>query len=182
METLRDWLSHLEKKHRLAIIKPGVSLKFELTGILGKLESSKACFFPSPGNHNIPVVGGILIKRSWVAEALNTKPENVLNLFEEAMANPIPWKEVHQEQAPVHEVIHDKKIDILKLLPIVTHNERDAGPYITAGLVHARNPETGKQNVSINRMQVHAPNKLGILMLPRDLYAYFSMAESKNKP
>ncbi|HSE84579.1 MAG TPA: UbiD family decarboxylase [Thermodesulfobacteriota bacterium] len=182
MQTLGDWLSHLDKRNRLAVINPGVSLKFELSGILDKLEASKSCFFPSPGNHSIPVVGGLLIKRSWVAEALNTRPENVLNLLEEAMSNPIPWKEVPQEQAPVHEVIHDGDIDILKLLPVVTHNEKDVGPYITAGLVHARNPETGKQNVSIHRMQVHAPNKLGILMLPRDLYAYFSMAEAKNKP
>lgn len=31
-------------------------------------------------------------------------------------------------------------------------------------------------------MQIHAPDKLGILMLPRELYAYFNAAESQDKP
>jgi len=182
METLRDWLTHLDKHHRLAVIRPGVNLKFELSGILDKLEGAKACFFPRPDKHSIPVVGGTLVKRSWIAEALNIKSEEILNRFIYAVENPIPWKVVPQDKAPVHDVIHNKNIDILKLLPIVTHHEKDAGPFINAGVVHGINPETGKQNASINRIQVHAPNKLGILMLPRDLYAYFSIAETKNEP
>ena len=49
-----------------------------------------------------------------------------------------------------------------------THNELDHGPYITAGLLIARNPRTGIQNVSIHRLQLTGPNRLGVLLLQRD--------------
>ena len=82
--------------------------------------------------------------------------------------------------APCQE-IQIQKPDLQKLLPIPTHSEHDYGPYITAGLVIARNPSTGKQNVSINRIQVHSADRLGILMLPRHLFAFFKQAEKNNQ-
>ena len=98
----------------------------------------------------------------------------------EAVLNPIPCEEV--KRAPAQEIIQKHPIDIEKILPIPTHNEHDSGAYITAGLVIARNPETGKQNVSINRLQINGPDKLGILILPRDLSKFYEMAEGKNEP
>jgi 2,5-furandicarboxylate decarboxylase 1 len=67
-------------------------------------------------------------------------------------------------------------------LPIPTHNEHDSGPYITAGLVIARNPQTGRQNVAIHRCQVSGPDRLGVLLLPRHTNAFFDMAEQKGQP
>ena len=66
-------------------------------------------------------------------------------------------------------------------MPIPTHNEHDSGAYITAGLVIARNPQSGEQNVSINRLQINGPDTLGILILPRDLNKFFEMAEYKDQ-
>jgi 2,5-furandicarboxylate decarboxylase 1 len=63
------------------------------------------------------------------------------------------------------------------LLPLPTHNEHDSGPYVTAGLMITRNPRTGKQNVSIHRCQLSAPNRLGVLLLPRHAHMFFEMAE-----
>ena len=54
----------------------------------------------------------------------------------------------------------------------------DNGKYIKSGLVIARNPQTGDQNVSINRLQVSGKDRLGILILPRDLHKFFDMAEN----
>lgn len=59
-----------------------------------------------------------------------------------------------------------------------TRSERDAGPFIDSGLIGAIDPDTGKQNLSIQRLQVFAPNRLGNLMLPRDLAAIFARAEA----
>src|SRR5260370_17731581 len=39
------------------------------------------------------------------------------------------------------------------------------------------NPRTGKQNVSIHRCQLHGPNRLGVLLLPRHAHMFFEMAE-----
>jgi 2,5-furandicarboxylate decarboxylase 1 len=182
MKNLRDWLNYLLKTQRLQNFKPNIDLKFDVLACLEKYEGEKACFFPNPSGHPVPLVGGILGQRQWVAEALNISSDKLLARFKHALHNPIPWKTVEQKTAPVQQVIHTDNIDIKQLLPIATHHEKDIGPYITSGLVHGINLETGKQNTSINRIQVHAPDKLGILMLPRDLHAYFTYAESQNKP
>ncbi|MCF6776814.1 UbiD family decarboxylase [Thiotrichales bacterium 19X7-9] len=182
MKDLRQWLDYLDNKSLLKVMKPGIDLRYELIGVLEKVEGKYACLFPKPSNHPVPVVAGTLQRRSWVAHAMGVKPEQMLQHFSYAMEHPIPWDEVSQDQAPVHEVIHKDNIDIKKLLPIVTHHEKDAGPYVTSGLVSGLNLQTGKQNLSINRMQVMAPDKLGILMLPRDLHAYYVYAEKVNQP
>ena len=84
---------------------------------------------------------------------------------------------IPREDAPCQQVVHTSGIDLHALLPIPTHSEHDNGPYITAGLVIARNPRTGVQNVSINRIQVHGPDRMAILLLPRHLYAFQRAAE-----
>ena len=128
----------------------------------------------------MPVVSGFMSKRSWIAEAMDITEEQLLPTFRHAAENPIPWNEVEGNSAPCQE-IQIQKPDLQKLLPIPTHSEHDYGPYITAGLVIARNPSTGKQNVSINRIQVHSADRLGILMLPRHLFAFFKQAEKNNQ-
>ena len=37
-------------------------------------------------------------------------------------------------------------------MPIVTHFEKESGPFITSSIAYAKNPETGKQNSSFHRM------------------------------
>ena len=69
-----------------------------------------------------------------------------------------------------------------RLLPLPTHNEHDNGPYITAGLLIARNPATGVQNVSIHRLQLSGPNRLGALLLPRHTHMFYDMAERAGQP
>jgi 2,5-furandicarboxylate decarboxylase 1 len=45
-----------------------------------------------------------------------------------------------------------------------------------------RNPRTGAQNVSIHRCQLHGPNRLGVLLLPRHAHMFFEMAEQGGRP
>jgi 2,5-furandicarboxylate decarboxylase 1 len=49
-------------------------------------------------------------------------------------------------------------------------------------LVIAANPKTGVQNVSINRIQINGPNRLGILILQRDLHRFYDAAEEAGEP
>ena len=139
-----------------------------------------ATWFPQPGGHELPVVAGLVSDRAWIAEAMGVGPEEVLERFQSAIESPLPWDEVPSHQAPVHQVIkHD--VDLNEQLPIPVHNEFDSGAYITAGLVIAANPETGDQNVSINRLQVSGPDRLGALLLPRDLHRFHDVAEARGE-
>ena len=51
---LRDWLERLDKTDRLAILKPGTRLKFELAGIANRLDGTQATYFPKADGHDIP--------------------------------------------------------------------------------------------------------------------------------
>lgn len=177
--SLRSWLRHLAATDRLALIRENVALKHQLAAIAKNLDGTKAALFPRPGGHAIPVVSGFMSRRAWIAEAMGVAESELLARFRAAAENPLPWREV-ESAACQQRVVRD--VDLYTLLPIPTHSEHDSGPYITAGLVIARNPKTGIQNVSINRIQINAKDRLGVLILPRHLHAFFAAAEEKNEP
>ena len=172
---LRDWLDHLTAKNRLAVARPGAALEFEVAAVAKRLDGTKATLFPSPSQHPVPVVSGLISDRSWMAEAMGVPPGKVIERFQSAALEPMPWKEV--ASAPAQEVVH-RDVELKCLLPMPTHNELDSGPYITAGLLISRNPRTGIQNVTIHRLQLIEPNRLGVLLLPRHTLAFFQMAEA----
>ena len=177
--TLRGWLDHLAAHDRLAVIRPETSLRFELAAIAKRFDGHKATLFPRPGGHAMPVISGLVSDRQWIAEAMGVESSEVLTRFQEAMLNPLPWQEV--TSAPVQEVVH-REVDLGTQLPLPTHNEHDNGAYITAGLCIARNPATGVQNVSLHRLQLSGPNRLGALLLPRHTHIFYEMAERAGQP
>lgn len=182
--TLRSWLRHLAATDRIARAEAGCDLDYEVAAVAKRQDGSKVALFPSPkrgdGNApNIPVVANLLAERSWVAEALGVAPGEVLDRFRAAVDEPLPWTEV--ADAPAQQTVIDAP-DLLRDLPIPLHNEHDSGPYISAGLVIARNPKTGVQNVSINRLQISGPDRMGVLILPRHLHNFFQTAEAAGEP
>jgi 2,5-furandicarboxylate decarboxylase 1 len=179
VSSLRDWLDRLDSNGRLARAKPGIPLEYTLAAVAKRLDGEKAVLFPEPGGHPVSVISGIVSQRAWIAEAMGSDDATLLDRFRDAVLNPLPWTEV--DEAPVQEIVHRNAIDLKAVLPIPTHNEHDNGAYITAGLVIARNPQTGDQNVSINRLQISGPKRLGILILPRDLHRFHDAAEAKGQ-
>ena len=171
---LRAWLEHLAKSGRLAVMREGTPLRFGVAAIANRLDGNRAALFPKPEGHDIPVISCLLSDRTWIAEAMGVPPSNVLARFQAAARSPIPWCEV--SEASVQQVVHHD-VDLMRLLPIPTHNEHDSGAYITAGLLITRNPKTGRQNVAIHRLQVSGPDQLGALLLPRHTLAFQQMAE-----
>src|SRR5262249_43390840 len=133
METspdLRTWLAHLAERGRLAIAREGVGLADELAAVAKRLERERAVLFPRPGGHDIPVVANLFAGRDWVADAVGVTEDQLLAHFLQAAREPLPTREIDRGSA--QEVVHDE-VDLLRQLPIPKHNERDSGPYITAG-------------------------------------------------
>lgn len=176
--TMRGWLRHLANTGRLEVARAGISLEFELAAIANRLDGAKACWFPQPGGHAIPVVAGFTAHRGWMAEAMGVDESGLLDRFRRAAEQPLKSKEVPGAEAPVQQVVV-RELDIRTLLPIPRHNEHDSAPYITAGLVIARNPKTGIQNVSINRIQINTARRMPVLILPRHLMAFYRNAEAE---
>ena len=171
---LREWLTHLSATDRLAVANPGLGLTHELAAVSDRLEKDKAVLFPGPGGHAVPVVANLLAGRNWIGDCLGVREDALLDRYQDAVRNPLPWVEV--ADGPVQAVVH-RDVDIAKQLPVPTHNELDSGPYISAGLMISRNPANGIQNVSIHRCQISGKDRIGVLLLPRHTWTYARMAE-----
>jgi 2,5-furandicarboxylate decarboxylase 1 len=130
----------------------------------GAEKMGKAVHFLRAGNTDFTVVNNVFGSRRMLALLFETEPEKVVNEWIDRIKHPIQPETV--PGGPVKEVIKKGSEVNLQELPQVVHSSKDAGAFITGGLVIAKDPETGTRNVSINRMQFKGRNKLGIRMMP----------------
>lgn len=175
VRSLREWLDCLASDGRLGIARPGIGLKHEAAAIANRMDGRRATLFPQPDGHPGVVVSGLVSSRSWMAEAFGVTEDRLIAHYQRSAAEPLPWRE--RERGPAQEVVHREGIDVLKLFPVPTMNEHDSGPYISAGLMISRDPESGVQNVAILRCQVSGPDRIGVLVLPRHTDNFFRKAE-----
>jgi len=126
--------------------------------------------------YDMPIVSGICNTREKIAESLGCEVNEITEKIIDGMNNP---KKV-TKFIDLKDEYQSKRVDLGKI-PILTHYKRDGGAYITAGVVFARDPDTGVQNASIHRMLVIGKNKLAIRIVPRNLYTYFQKAKAKGK-
>jgi len=152
-----------------------VDVKYEATKILKKYPRDTVILNNVKG-YDMPIVSGICNTREKIAESLGCEVNEITEKIIDGMNNP---KKV-TKFIDLKDEYQSKRVDLGKI-PILTHYKRDGGAYITAGVVFARDPDTGVQNASIHRMLVIGKNKLAIRIVPRNLYTYFQKAKAKGK-
>jgi 2,5-furandicarboxylate decarboxylase 1 len=182
---LRSFIEILKEQGELIEIHREVDPIHEVTTIMRKLDvmEQPAVFFHKVKGYEIPIVGNLLGTLRRNAIALNTSPPESRSIITKALENPIP--PIIIKQSPVKEIkyLNQDKIDLLKLLPVLTHTEQDGGPYITAGIWLVRDPESGRRNAAYVRTQVKGPTRCAILLGTwRHTADYFKKAEAMKKP
>lgn len=163
-----DLGSFLEKLKRelpdeIKFVERKVNPRFELSAVLRKLEMHNqypAVLFKRVGEFGIPVLSNLFATRKRLAFALGCDEARLNEIYREREDQRIDPQFVRT--GPVKEVIiSGNDVDLTKL-PIITHNEKDAGPYITAGAMVLKDPETKKRNIGIYRYMLHGPKELGV--------------------
>lgn len=139
------------------------------------------------GFPNARVLIGLLASRKRVAMLLDSKPEKLGFLLNEAVLTPIEPVVVAADKALCQEKVYlasDNDFDIRSLLPAPTNTPEDAGPYITLGMCYASDIETGESDITIHRLCLQGPDEISIYMVPgaRHIGAFYEKAESLNKP
>jgi 2,5-furandicarboxylate decarboxylase 1 len=176
-EDIRSLIEHFEEKNDLIRIKKEIDPKFELAAISKKLDGKSPVLFENVKNRK--VVLGFFGTRERIASSLDVDIRKLRDYILKAVENPKPVKIV--EDAPVKENVI-KNFD-LRDLPIPTHYEKDAGAYITCGVIIAKDPETGVRNASYHRMLLKDKDTLGVLINGwRDLMKYYRKAEERDEP
>ena len=180
IDDLRTQLEAVENWGEVLHIRKEVNPRFELPAICKKLEAGKAVIFEKVKGYSMPVVVGLDNSRSRMARVLGTDDFGLTPRYPEAIRNPLP--PVVVKDGPVKEVKITRDIDLLKTLPVITHYEKDGGPYITAGVVIAEDKNRGVRNISYQRMQITGKDEIGLLIQPRHLWKLYTDREKENQP
>lgn len=183
---LRSFIAELEAKspEEIARVNKPLSPRYEISALLTHLEKIKRfplLFFEKVKGSNAPVVINAQASRRLMAIALDGKPEDLARKFGERQSKPIPPVEV--TEAPVQEVTKLGDEADLTEVPMLTHYDVNAAPYITAGVVVAADPDTGVRNTSYNRLMMAGKRELRIFMaIGRHLWTLHNKFERRDQP
>jgi 2,5-furandicarboxylate decarboxylase 1 len=179
---IRDFVAYLKEHGELLTLPTPLDPRFELSTILSELgkKEAPALLFENVKGHQLPVIGNLLGTKKRLSMALGVDQED---FFENALSKlekripPVLMKDQSRK-----EIITQKgKIDLLKLLPILTHYSNDSGPYITSGITSARDSKNGVIGRGLHRMEVRGKSELGISLLNPPLSEIFADYKKENR-
>lgn len=173
IEDTQQFIEVLEKSGELKRVKTEVDTNLEIAEILRRTMYAKgpAVLFENVKGYDMPVLGNAFGSEKRLAIGLDTSdfteigqrivdmtkmdiPSGLFNKIKKLpelskMSESFPKQE---KSGPVTEVFSDSpsfdKIPIIKSWP------KDAGKFITFGLVATKHPETGIRNLGVYRMQI----------------------------
>ena len=173
IDDIRQFVEELEKAGQLKRIKTEVDTNLEIAEILRRVSytNGPAILFENAKGYEIPVLGNAFgsIKRleiglettefSEIGQRIAdmTKMEIPAGIFNKIKKLPELSKMSEsfpklEKSGPVTEIVNESpsfdKIPILKSWP------KDAGKFITFGLVATKHPETGVRNLGVYRIQI----------------------------
>ena len=173
IDDIQQFIVELEKAGELKRVKSEVDTNLEIAEILRRVSYTKgpAILFENVKDYEMPVLGNTFgsIKRleigletsdfSEIGKRITdmTKMEIPSGIFNKMRKLPELSKMSEsfpklEKSGPVTEIINDSptfdKIPILKSWP------KDAGKFITFGLVATKHPETGVRNLGVYRIQI----------------------------
>jgi 2,5-furandicarboxylate decarboxylase 1 len=186
-QDLRTFLDQIKRDNPqdFLVISREIDPAFEITAITVKLEREAKrrpiLLFEKVKGSNFPVLTNVHAGRSRLAAAIHAQPEQMQRTYLRAMENPLPPTIV--TKAPVKDVIlTGDQLDLYKL-PQVCHHQDDAGPYITAAISFAKDPNGESWNCAYNRLMIKGRNRTSIhLTLAKHLWEFQRYAEKEGNP
>jgi UbiD family decarboxylase len=167
---LRGFLDRVRAERRtdLVEIEREVNPRYETTAILTRLEQnlkSPVLLFKNVRGSRFPVVSNVCGSMGRLALALDCPLRAVGDRYAEGCERPLPPMVRPRAGSPVAEnELQGAEVD-LGLLPALVYHEGDSeNPYITGAIVVARDPDTGKSNLSYHRMMIAGRDRSGIFM------------------
>jgi 4-hydroxy-3-polyprenylbenzoate decarboxylase len=179
---IREFIDFLEDKKDLVRIKTEVDPILEVTEITDRVskKGGPALLFEKVKGSKIPIainLFGSYQRMAWAlgledfneigqkfSSLLKTDPnmkfmqkiEALFDLYKLSTSSP---KEV--KKAPCQEIVKDREFSLFDY-PILKTWPDDGGRFITLPLVITKDPETGKQNLGMYRMQVYDERSTGM--------------------
>lgn len=174
-ETLQEYVKALEGSNQLKRVKSKVSVDLEIAEILRRLmyNNGPAVLFENVDGYSMPVLGnafGTMERMKLALESDNFEEigERIVGLSKMDLPTGmldklkmLPKLSEIADNAPkvvnkgsVSEVYEDSNKASLNKLPALKCWPKDAGKFITFGLIVTKHPETGSRNLGVYRMQI----------------------------
>ncbi|HZD69300.1 MAG TPA: UbiD family decarboxylase, partial [Actinomycetes bacterium] len=182
---LRDALHRLDEAGRLSVVDRQVDRSWEVTAVLDRLEREHrfpAVLFRSiKGFDGWSIAGNLFASRESIAALVDVPADRLTPEIALRLERPID--PVVVDDGPVAEHVLEGEDATLEALPIPTHHERDAGPYLSFGVAICTDPETGARNVGVYRFMQRGPYELvPSLTSISNIADIFARQEAKGRP
>lgn len=179
-QTLRSFLDSLRQGGQLLVVEREVDPRFELNAVVRKVQSeiNLPILFNKVRGTRYRVVSNTLGNYGIIAGLLDETPSGVARRWSELTSSmdsgalpQFPAADAEYEEISLDDIPH------------IVFSEKDGGPYITAGVVTARDPDTGVVNLSYHRMQIIGSAELRLrLSTSGDLYRMQQSQEKRGQP
>lgn len=175
---LRTYLQELTQKYpdEVVVVDREVDPKFEVSAVVEKFEEQEKfplVFFKKVKGSEIPLIINLGASYNRLALAMGSASVEQMekNLAQMERA-PVSLCEIPPQKAPVKEVVLKGEKADLDLLPILTHNELDGGPYVNAATLICKERKTSSYNMGIYRHQKQGKRQLGLMINPANHASY----------
>jgi UbiD family decarboxylase len=178
--SLREFVKQLEADNQLLVVRREVDPRFELNAVVRKIQAGPnlPVIFEKVRGTPYRVISNTLGNTSIIAQLLGVGIEKVASRWAELTTQGGgAIAEEHETEKSEFEEIS------LGQIPHITFSEKDAGPYLTASVIVARDPDTGVANLSFHRMQIVDDGELRCrLSTSGDLYRIQQKMEARGEP
>ena len=183
-QDLRSYLELVESKDDLVRISDPVDPLHEVSALVAKLARERrrrpVLLLENVKGSAFPVVTNLHAGRRRMALAMNAEPRELQRAFLKAMERPVA--PVVVDTGPVKEVVQTGGDVDLLALPQIVHHAADAGPYITAAISFARDPEDGTWNCAYNRLMIMGRDRTSIhITASKHLWEFYQKAEARGE-
>ena len=152
-QDLRQLIPRLIGSGHLVEVARAVDVVHELAGVAHAAEKKlgvATLFRTLPDYPGVSVLSGIASTYDLVATSVGVELPGLKRELLRSLAQPVSPS--HNRSDPLERATTTGDDVDLFQVPIPTHAPKDAGPYVTAGIVVARDPESGRVNYSYHRM------------------------------
>jgi 4-hydroxy-3-polyprenylbenzoate decarboxylase len=143
-------MAQLDARGELLVVEEEIDLVHDLSALLSLTHDTLAVRANRIKGSDMPVFGNLLLNRKRIGMALGVEAEAIQSTLLESVKKPVP--PVLVSDAPVQQ--EDFTDGVLARLPVPTFFAKETGPYISAGMMIATDPETGLGNASYARLKI----------------------------
>jgi UbiD family decarboxylase len=164
----KEYVEMLERKGKLIKIKKEVSMDLEAAAVLSTAEPEPVLFENPKGYSEFRVAGNVFCTKNSIADYFGVSTSDLIPLLTKAIDKRSPPEEI--TNPPCQEVVMEG-VDLDKL-PILKHDQKEGGRYISSAVVVAHDPEYG-QNLDFHRAMQISKNKMSTRIIKgRDFYKF----------